>query len=355
MSHRNVHMVYGFILFLALSVLGCSEKTDTFHTISKEAIQNQSNYYVLDPVVGHIHKSNVTFSYPWPEHKDGKITVKTDNFGFKRDSDIQQEKQNKIRILVTGDSHTDGVINNSESCCALLENLLNKSSNKTFEVINGGCGFYYTRNYLRFLEKYSFLSPDVYIVILYGGNDFLESCKLERCQRSSNNDYYERLKKINTIDQGALWQGFNQLYYFKFFPQSEQIAFNSMTADLEKIKQICQAKHIKFIVLLLPNKMDMEWSSDAARLNQCKELLQLTDDDLQINEKLLAKMANWLTANHISHLNLSTVMKDQEQPVFWQKDYHLNDYGHKLIAEALFKNYKDLFLGIPTNQPSAPK
>jgi hypothetical protein len=74
----------------------------------------------------------------------------------------------------------------------------------------------------------------------------------------------------------------------------------------------------------------MEWSSDGPRLNQCKELLQLTDDDLQINMKLLDKLDNWLTINQISHLKLSNVMKNQEHPVFWRQDYHLNDYGHKL-------------------------
>jgi hypothetical protein len=106
-------------------------------------------------------------NFKWAEHYDGIINMKTNNLGFRRDTDTFPDKVRKIRILVTGDSHIDGVLNNSESCCATLENLLNQSYNDNiYEVINGGVGYYFPRNYLGIINKYLYLSPDIFIVIL---------------------------------------------------------------------------------------------------------------------------------------------------------------------------------------------
>ena len=343
------------LTLLSLLIFGCSDGIDRFHSISQKAIKNESHYYILDPIVGHIHKSNTSFFFPWPEHKDGKITSRTNNYGFRRDEEIFSNKQNKTRILLTGDSHIDGVINNSESCCTILENILDKLfDSKSFEVINSGVGHYFTKNYLGILKKYLYLSPDVFIVIIYGGNDFIEACRLEGCKRSYNPNYYIKLQKIKSLNPGGLWQGLNQIYYFKFFPESQEIAFKSMTDDLNEIKEICKSNNIALIVLLLPSKFDVEWSSDETRLNNCKDLLQLTDDDLQINLKLLDKLANWLNTNKFTYLELKDYMKNKEHKLFWNEDYHLNDNGHKIIAEALFTNYKGLFLRIRNCQPTSP-
>jgi hypothetical protein len=34
-------------------------------------------------------------------------------------------------------------------------------------------------------------------------------------------------------------------------------------------------------------------------------------------------------------------MKGKDHRLFWNRDYHLNDYGHKVFAETLFAAYKD--------------
>ena len=53
--------------------------------------------------------------------------------------------------------------------------MLNLSSKKpTCEVINGGTGYYGPHNYSGFLQRFMFLRPNLYVVVFYTGNNFLE-------------------------------------------------------------------------------------------------------------------------------------------------------------------------------------
>jgi lysophospholipase L1-like esterase len=310
-------------------------------------VKNESDYYILDPIVGHIHKSNAKRYYVWPEHKDGHIILKTNNFGFRRDTDTLTDKHDKIRILVTGDSQVDGVINNSESCCSILENLLNKAVHcRHYEVINSGVGYYCPHNYLGVIKKYLYLAPDIFIVTLYGGNDFIETCALMGCQRSNDHEYYAKLKKVRSFNPGGLGQGLNQLYYFKFYPKSLEISLKAVMDDFHSINEICDSHNIILIVLLLPSKIDIEWPTDDLRLNKCKELLNLTDAALQINTKLLDALSVRLDNNKINYLNLYDYLKGKDRKLFWNEDYHLNDYGHQIVAETLFAKYKEIFFRV---------
>jgi hypothetical protein len=337
-----------FVIFLLILCCGCSEKDDIY-SVGKEIVNGQPDYYVCDDIVGHTHKSNAKREFSWAEHKDGKIIMKTNNMGFRKDTDTFPVKQGKIRILVTGDSHVDGVVNNNESCCALLEDLLNKLSNdKHYEVINSGVGLYCPRNYLGIIEKYLYIEPDIFIVIIHNGNDFLENCRVLGGKPVNDPEYRNRLREACSFDPGAVGQGLNQIYYFKYFPEYLKVAFTSVTDNIASIKKICDSNNIILMVLLLPTKMELEWNTDELRLNKCKENLKITSDDLQINTKLSDMMFSWLTINKINCLNLYHSLKERPVKLFWNQDYHLNDHGHKIIAEALLSSYQDIFLKMGT-------
>ena len=119
-----------------------------------------------------------------------------------------------------------------------------------------------------------------------------------------------------------------------------EMSLKSATDDLYAIKQICELHHITLIVLLLPSKIETEWLNDELRLNRAKKILELTDADLQINRQLLDKLASWLNNHQIDYLNLFDYLKGKDHKLFWNQ-YHLNDYGHKIIAETLFAAYQD--------------
>jgi hypothetical protein len=93
--------------------------------------------------------------------------------------EVRGLQQPALRILVTGDSHTDGVCNNSESFTNLLEAELSAAHpGEAIEALNAGKGAYSFYNYLGVLERLLPLRPDVFVVAVYGGNDFVESLAL---------------------------------------------------------------------------------------------------------------------------------------------------------------------------------
>jgi len=136
-------------------------------------LKDEAKYYVADAIAGHLHRPGVELEFSWYEHPRGMIVLRTNNRGFREDKDTDLKKAAKgVRILVTGDSHTDGVVYNSESFPNVLEEKLNAaSSSPRFEVINGGVGYYTFQNYSGFLRRHIDLQPDYFIATVYLGNE----------------------------------------------------------------------------------------------------------------------------------------------------------------------------------------
>lgn len=112
----------------------------------------------------------------YPEHPDHFFSYCSNNLGFREDDDTQIRKSDSVRIVVLGDSHTDGVCWNRESYPNRLEYYLNRAgSKKTYEVINAGTGKYSPFQYLRAYQfRIKPLKPDIVIIGFYIGNDFFD-------------------------------------------------------------------------------------------------------------------------------------------------------------------------------------
>ena len=192
----------------------------------RAGIIDETDYYQSDETVGHVHKPYAKREYDWPECKKGKIVNKTNNLGFRKDVDTKINKASGVtRILVTGDSQIDGVVDNNESFPNVLEDKLNSEINPAkFEVLNGGVGYYGPDHYLGFLYRYLFLKPDVYIVVIYTGNDFLDAARILEARDGINKrpeKYFHTLQNCKWND-GAVNQVMNQVYYFKTFPEMKK-------------------------------------------------------------------------------------------------------------------------------------
>lgn len=140
---------------------------------------------VFDPHVYVRRKGGVDHRMRFPEHPDGGWRVRTNSEGLREDDEIRTE-QPDVRILVGGDSHTDGLCPNEASFANVLEALLaDERPGETVEVLNTGTGAYHFYNYLGVLERFRELRPDLYVIAVYGGNDFYKNLGLLR--------YFERL------------------------------------------------------------------------------------------------------------------------------------------------------------------
>lgn len=214
----NILIFCGVLLLLTFPVYFYGKYVlESFFRFEKK----HSNYMQVDDLAMWEHKGNVRFIQRWDEHPDGEIKFFTNSLGFRNNDELNRFNDKGLRILVTGDSHTDGVVNNEESFPNVLENLLNKrDSHQVFEVLNGGVGFYSFRNYYGFLEKHKSLQPDYYLVNVFTGNDFRENLLYE----DSSNSYLNILKNVymrvsrkiflETKSKIPMNQGIDQTYYF---------------------------------------------------------------------------------------------------------------------------------------------
>src|SRR5262245_26748556 len=79
---------------------------------------------IYDPVAYIVLRPDDDRTFDFPEYPGGKIRFRTNNMGFREDEPTTVE-HDTYRILVSGDSHTEGVCANSESLANVLERLLN--------------------------------------------------------------------------------------------------------------------------------------------------------------------------------------------------------------------------------------
>lgn len=305
-------------------------------TPPRDFLKDEANYYAADAIAGHLHRPYADFAFGWNEHYKGKIVFRTNNLGFREDHDTAIKKgDNSARILVTGDSHTDGVAYNAESFPNVLEDKLNSnSSSLRFEVINGGVGYYTFQNYAGFLRRHLDLKPDYFIVTVYLGNDFIEAIQLatKRGQIPGQpRSLWYRLRLWRAAGP-MLSQAGNQIVYFDTYPEMKAKALEIAGRELRDINEMCLQHQIQLMVVLLPTKLDVEEKAkhDAA------VSLRLAEAQLDLNQALKRSLISDLEQDQVAYLDMTDYMKNQNYELFWNRDYHLNDKGHWLVAQILF-------------------
>ena len=82
------------------------------------------------------HEPDLDARRRFDEHPDGAWTMRTNSLGMRRDTDPSSTPPD-LRVLVLGDSHVDGICNNSENLCAIAESKLEADHPGTsVEVLN---------------------------------------------------------------------------------------------------------------------------------------------------------------------------------------------------------------------------
>jgi len=302
-------------------------------------VEREGDYYQDDEIAGHVHKPYAERVYDWPESKTGKVTLKTNNLGFREDRDtVTGKEKGAVRVLVAGDSQVDGVVENNASFPHLLEKALNaESQGIRFEFLNGGTGYYGPDHYLLFLQKYLFLKPDIYIVVIYTGNDFLDAARVVEAQGTTLQrppEYFKSLRDCGPAG-GAVDQAMNQAYYFKTFPAMKEATLRHTLEVIRRIEKLCKQQSIELLIVLLPTKADVEWASDAESLDRVSGCLALDEQGLGVNRAMAQTLAAELAKRSIRFFDAYGPLRNAAHELYWKKDYHLNDEGHKLLAQKL--------------------
>jgi hypothetical protein len=342
----NISITIGlfFMIIISSYLISIKRINDFFELTTPDHVA----YLQKDSLAMFIHKPSIYIYDNWGTPQQ-KISTKrrTNNLGFREDTDIIEKKENEIRVLVTGDSHTDGVLkHNYQSFVNIWEEKQNQiDSSYNFNFINGGTAYYTFRNYLGFLKKYKYLNPDIYLINIFTGNDFREAPMFEDDRTKFSNvskNFYVRTRKLFYSKKKKsipFTQGLEQILYFKSFPSEQEKSLKLAKKYLLEIKEICQKENIKLIVTLLPSKIE---TNNAFR-NKLQSLFDLDSETIMINEKLTNNLIQWLDSEKIININFKDLLKNASEKIFWDVDLHINPYAHKIIAHHLLDNEKVTF------------
>ncbi len=134
--------------------------------------------YRPEATIGYEHAPGVDEPVRLAARASGAFRFRTNNLGLRRDADTATAKPaGTRRVVVLGDSHTDGYVDNAESFATVLEARLRErlGPSDVVEVLNAGVvGYSPAQEYLWYAVRGVALAPDVVVLVLYAGNDVSE-------------------------------------------------------------------------------------------------------------------------------------------------------------------------------------
>jgi len=276
----------------------------------------------------------------------GVWSMRTNSLGLREDAEPLAEKPD-LRILVTGDSHTDGVCENEASFPHVLQReLALRHPGKVIEALNAGKGSFTFYNYLGTLEKFLSLQPDVFVVAVYGPNDFLEVLPpyhyFEGTQRKPGaSQYWGLVEKAVAIDRAWLAQDGLSLKYFQQFPEEVAVALRAAKEAAMDIQELCEAHGIQPVFVYLPGMLDTYRRSGGTDpeleglSGRLQEAIGLAPEDARVHDRMADELLAFLAERKIPTLDARTVFAGQAKRFYWLEDHHIDVTAHLEIGQAL--------------------
>jgi lysophospholipase L1-like esterase len=298
--------------------------------------------HVYDPYCYYRHKSHLDLDQPWPEHPNKRWHMRTNELGLREDNEVS-DKAPDVRVLVTGDSHTDGVCDNSESFANVLEASLAKAHpGKTVDVLNAGKGGYGFYNYMGVLQRFLALDlkPRVFVVAVYGGNDFEEVLTawhyFEGTMRPPGAEiYFRQLAAAKKFNEPCLAQGMMSFKYFNQNPGEVQTALDAALFVCGEILTTCKENGIAPVFVYVPSAYELDPAQTSVGLARVLDALKLTTEDLENAGKLSDRFLAGLDALGATTVDMRPPFHAFEGPLYWNLDHHMNVDAHALIARTL--------------------
>ncbi len=334
-----------------------------------EPWEREPDYYQPHAILRHVHRPAAARITPVPDHPQGQVTMVTNERGFRNDREHAVPKPSgTFRILVTGDSHTDGVVDNVDSFAAELERLLQieaveEKQDLAIEVLNGGTGYWGPTEYGDAFRVWRDLQPDLCVVVLYEGNDFLDVVASEerRGLRALDRrpDHYERLHAVGDTVGERVSQQLNQDLLFSHDLVAARDAVEETGQALLQAHATCQEQDTPFLVVRLPPVGAVHPPSPS----EAKAIVAELDDLFLLSGRFLGdRLSVWLRgrAPEVEVLDLwedlhraahglppridgaspweSTGSKTSPVQMYWSNDHHLSQHGHAVLARRLARH-----------------
>ena len=290
-----------------------------------------------------VRAPNVKSRWKWEEHPRRAFYVETNAQGFREDEPTPRRFDGP-RVVVSGDSHTDGAVQNRASFANVAERRLGRALRRPVDVVNAGVGFTSPYCYLGMLRKCLELEPDVFVAVLFAGNDFLDDLALayRRGARSGPCQASPRLPFEAALEEcGGVFQGLHQASRFKGCPAEGELALEVVLESVFAMEELCRSEGIAFLLVLLPTKTDVEDDDREACRAAC-ELLELEEADLAVNLRLGRRALEAARARGIECLDPTEALRAADVPTYWKRDHHLGLAGHEQLGALLVERLRAL-------------
>lgn len=312
---------------------------------------------------------------PWPEHPSGELRMYEKEIHYRRPWDVSLKKGATVprRILILGDSHTEGYCRRREAFVSLLDAALSPT-----QVINcgisGWCPVDALRYYRHDLEKYQF---DDVVLVCYAGNDLAEMFQPGYRQfRKKPDGGYEDFQSATpaavppwkiglfglhvlpdfalsaperrilrggrmwAVNPGSVDQQYEQQMFFTDNPDKMQEAEGQLTWIFSEFVRLARQRRARFSVAALPTRqmIEPEKMEDLAR--QARRTLKLPPESDGIGPKCHEIILRAAKAAGAPALDLKPALEaahaaQPQVPLYWRIDFHLSAFGQKPVAGAL--------------------
>jgi len=335
------------------------------------------------PILGLEHAAGVDLAVPLPS---GGFRFRTNNLGLRRDEDITAAKPpGTVRILVLGDSHTDGYVDNDASFSTRLESRLRAAAPAPrVEVLNAGVVTYSPTQELLWFRTHGIgLQPDLVVLVFYPGNDAADMlgpgpridpetgaivarsrplaarlrtvsllrraaesgpvsrglARLGMARAAEGHGYpADTLVEVFRTCEGCYWQTLFQAARARQAPPLLRTAVDEAAAVIAWLDREVRAHGARLLVVILPTRAQAEPErARADHLLEVADRLGLGRQDLAFEDDVARIVARRLADAGVGVTSLLEPMREAsaEAALYHEADWHLNERGHRVVAAAL--------------------
>ena len=302
--------------------------------------------YSYEPVVGTRRDPHDSGHRFFREHPAGGWRWRTNSRGFRGGAEPAPTPPD-LRVLVAGDSQTEGLCGDDETWASLLAARLREARpGESIEVWNAGMGGTNPYTYLGMLERHGpELSPDVFVAVFYGGNDLRAVMPMQRYfhRRASipwREEREEVERRLAELPRGLLFADLWQPAYFHAAPEDAEVAVGIWAAIALEMRRRCDELGARLLLVYFPTPHDAQPDLFAGERARVRELLGDLELDLDQDERLADAWIALLAEHDLPVLDLRPALRAATEPLFWRSDYHLNLAGQRVVADALLPAFE---------------
>ena len=363
------------------------------HFYLKQRLGILASLYKQNPNMGYFHVPEMKINFHFEDNGFQSTHNVSINSKGLRDKERTYDKQEKVhRILVLGDSMVFAhQVEKERRFTEILESELNRVNNKNhYEVINAGVSGYGTVNELLFFLHEGFkYQPDTVVLSFCITNDVMDNShillrkekpyfidrpyyiledgvlSLRNYPCKSSIVYLSSVYRLISNATGCYFPKFvewangygllssfplygeyiqegiplHMRFYSKTYAPDWVEAWDITKALITKFRDEVIKRNARFVVLIIPDKLQLNniqyWEWTNQNFPAVRNISLAMDKPSRL-------LNTYLSENGIPFVDLLPLFYDYERveskPLYFKNDIHLNEQGHKLVAQILLKS-----------------